>query len=250
MKKKLRILLVAISVLVLACAIAVGVLAADDGVSAQAENPWQYVTSSGETKTAATFSEAVKGAGSGKTVTLLSDCTEWLKATFDDSGKVTSDSSIVINKALTVDLGGHTYKMVQEHQSRISITTTSLVTIKNGTIVAGGNSVFGSNNSGYAIIRPDTGNTNIKLENLNTYSGCVVHSGWVSGTKVTIVGGEHHLIYNPGHCMGGGLVESRRNADVNVSDAKIFVANNRYLMSSMIYGETSSTKSSKYVFTD
>ena len=134
MKKKLRILLVAISVLVLACAIAVGVLAADGGVSAQAENPWQYVTSSGETKTAATFSEAVKGAGSGKTVTLLSDCTEWLKATFDDSGKVTSDSSIVINKALTVDLGGHTYKMVQEHQSRISITTTSLVTIKNGTI--------------------------------------------------------------------------------------------------------------------
>ena len=142
MKKKLRILLIAISVLVLACGIAVGVIAADDGVSAQAENPWQYVTSGGETKTAATFSEAVKGAGSGKTVTLLSDCTELLKATFDDSGKVTSDSSIVINKALTVDLGGHTYKMVQEHQSRISITTTSLVTIKNGTIVASGNSVL------------------------------------------------------------------------------------------------------------
>lgn len=250
MKKKLRILLVAISVLVLACAIAVGVLAADDGVSAQAENPWQYVTSSGETKTAATFAEAVKGAGSGKTVTLLSDCTEWLKATFDESGKVTSDSSIVISKALTVDLGGHTYKMVQEHQSRISITTTGLVTIKNGTIVASGNSVFGANNSGYAIIRPDTGNTNITLENLNTYSGCVIHSGWVSGTKVNIIGGEHHLIYNAGHCMGGGLVESRRNADVTVTGAKIFVANGRHLMSSMIYGETSSTKSSKYVFND
>ena len=56
------------------------------------------------------------------------------------------------------------------------------------------------------------------------------------------------MVYNPGHCLGGGIVESRRNADVSVSDAKIYVANNRYLMSSLIYGETSATKSSKYLF--
>lgn len=255
MKKKIRILLVAIAILVLACGIAVGVLAADNGVSAQAENPWQYVTSSGETKTAATFSEAVAGAGAGKTVTLLSDCTEVLERidTLNADGSISSSTgeSIAINKALTVDLGGHTYYMVQEHQSRISIKTTSLVTIKNGTIVATGNSVFGSNkSSGYAIIRPDVDNTNIALENLNTYSGCVVHSAWNSGMTLTITGGEHYLTYDLGHCMGGGLVESRRNVDVTVTGAKIYVGAGKNLMASMMYSQAGTITGSKFKYID
>ncbi len=213
MKRITKILILLLSLSLIAGALAVAVSAADstNSMSTLAE-PWQYTDTSGTTRTASNLATAVSGAKTGSTVKLLAD------VTYSTSGNVAS-----IKKELTIDLGGHTFVISQSGQHSILVGTTSLVQICNGTLVASGNSSYGVSGVAYAAIKPDGNNTNLKLRNLNTYTACLFLAGWQHGSTLTIEGGEHHLMFDPKDVFGGGLVETRSSAVVNVSNAAIYI---------------------------
>ena len=237
--------IVAILVL-LCCALVVATSAAAESISELAE-PWQYTDSSGNVKTAASLVDAVSGAATGSTIKLLCD------QTVSTTAKVgTSDSNpyVKISKKLTIDLGGHTFKMSQSYQRSIGINTTSEVIIQNGTLVATGNSSLGSSGKGYALIRTYTTGTKITLKDVNTYSAAVVLAGWVGNTTVKIEGGSHYLTYADTGMQGGGLVETRLSCNVNVSNALIYLSNGAPAVNSMSFNDKVATKSNKFTFTN
>ena len=240
MKKKIRILLIVLAIAACTIGIAIGALAAD-GTDAKASAPWQYVNSSGVTQTADTLGAAASSAKAGTTITLLSNTTE-----------VANEIFATFDREITVDLNGKTYNMVQEgNMSCISVKTTAAVKFMNGTIVASGNSTLGTASKGYAVFKNDKPDSNLTLENLNTYSACLVLDGWAGSMTLNITGGEHHVVFGPAHIFCGGLVETRKNTNVIVTGAKIFVGAGRHLAASMIYNDaTAETKYSNYTFTD
>lgn len=231
MKKITKLLILLLSLSLIAGALAVAVSAADStGSISTLENPWQYTDTSGNVKTAADLSTAVTSAKTGSTVKLLADLT------YSTSSDVAS-----INKELTVDLGGHTFVISQSGQHSILVSTASPVKICNGTLVVSGNSSYGSSGVSYAAIKISANNTNVEIENLNTYTGCLLLAGWNSGSRLTITGGEHHLVFDASNLMDGGLVETRTSAVVNVSDAQIYLgASKASVANSLFYNNNSS----------
>ena len=74
-----------------------------------------------------TLAEAVAAATAGDTITLLGD--------------VTQDDGIIVNKSLTLDLGGFTFTVntgASANSRNIKVTGTADFTVKNGTMIAGG----------------------------------------------------------------------------------------------------------------
>ena len=238
MKHALKILAIVLTLALVCCAFIFTTSAAEvDSVSTLSE-PWQYTDSSGSVKTAASLKTAVSGAKTGSTVKLLADQT------------VSWDSQeVYITKALTIDLNGHTFMMSQGAQSPIGLSTTSLVTFKNGTLVACGNSSFGTKNTGYAIFRTSTANTNLKLENVNTYSSCVLISGWANAPTLTIDGGEHYLVFSLAHMMGGGLLETRYAATLDVTGATVYISNGSGALNAHSFNSTLEDKQIDASFT-
>ncbi|MBQ4071949.1 MAG: hypothetical protein IJD51_06030 [Clostridia bacterium] len=240
MKRANRLLVLLLAAALLLTGAVLFAFAAEEDVSATSlDAPWQYVTSSGTTGTAATLSEAVTGAGSGTTVTLLCDTTE-----------VTSANIADVNKALTIDLGGFTYRVSQSGQHVISVKTTGAFTLQNGTVVVSGNSAYGAANTSYTLLRADTSNTNVTVKNVTSYVGALFVDGWQGSATVNIVGGKHHIVFQATNLFGGGLVETRKNTTVNVTDTMVYVGPRSNLISSTMYNEGGTTKSSSYTFTN
>ena len=103
---------------VLAMLLAVALVAALLPVAALAEGPFQ-VSSTG--KTYSTLSAAISAASDGDTIKLLDNATT---------------SFIIIEKGITLDLGGNTLKIVDISKNTIGIAfTEGTSTIKNGTII-------------------------------------------------------------------------------------------------------------------
>lgn len=241
MRKFTKILIIALSVMLIAGAFVFAASAADDNSVSTLDAPWQFTDSSGTVRTTSMLSVAVSSAKSGSTVKLLADQTYKTSTTYVAR----------IDKELTIDLGGHTFVMSQSGQHYIGILTTQPVKICNGTLVAGSNSAYNSNNSGYAAIFNDIENSNLTLENLNTYTACLYLSGWKNGPTLNIIGGEHHVIYDDKDLMEGGLVETRVAAEINVSDASIYLnRTNASVANAMFYNyKTGKTTKTQAVYT-
>ncbi len=249
MKKMCRLLLLLLAMALVVTLVAVGVMATDaEATSAEElEAPWQYVNTSGETLTTSSLSTALSGAKEGSTVKLLSDTTIVTGTS--------SNSFASVSKALTIDLGGHTWRISQSGKEFFSVSTTAGFTVQNGTIIASGNSSYGASGVGYNVFRPGKAGVTITLNNLKTYTASLVQDGWAGNVTVNINGGEHYLAYSATNLYGGGLVETRRNATVTVTGAKIYPSNNASVMNSLIYGAVAGNNGgtapySNYTFVD
>ena len=239
MKKYTKIILVFLCLALLAAALVIGSLAAETkSVPTQETNgKFEYINSSGATAVADDLATAVANAKAGTTIKMLGDhyCSR--------------STQLSITKALTIDFGGHVFAMSQSNtDSSIFAKTSSTVKFMNGTVVASGNSTYGSNRSwGYAFVRPGTTNAKIVFENVNSYTSCLVLDGWTGSINVTINGGEHYLMYHPANMMGGGLVETRLTANVTVNDATIYYGTRDTAVNAQMYN-ASTPGASTYTF--
>ncbi len=129
-------------------------------------------------------------------------------------GDITSVDGILIeNKNLTIDLNGYTFSVsdgADTNYRAFKITGSSVVTIKNGTIIADGD----INGGAYGSVRTE-GAANVTLENLKLYNyrGGGLNVKANPGTNVTINGCEIYSQY-------GGGVEST-SANIVLNDTKI-----------------------------
>ena len=97
MKKPTKLIILAIT-LVLIC----GALVIAASAGGESESKWQFTdVATGDTVYTNEFASAVENAKDGSTVKLLSDV------------EIVSTGKIVIDKSVTVDLGGHTLYLSQ-----------------------------------------------------------------------------------------------------------------------------------------
>lgn len=135
------------------------------------------------------LTEAINAAQDGQTVTLLADATE----------------DVVINKNITLDLGGKTLTNTNAGKATLTITKDATATVKNGSIV-GGTGFYTIQNNGTATLEDVTataGNTGSSM--LDNWGTLTIESGSYSGglnvvkseedSTLTINGGKFELSY-------------------------------------------------------
>lgn len=139
----------------------------------------------------ATLTEAINAAQDGQTVTLLADATE----------------DVVINKNITLDLGGKTLTNTNAGKATLTIAKDATVTVKNGSIV-GGTGFYTIQNNGTATLEDVTATAGNKgssmLDNWGTltiesgsYSGGLNVVKSEEGSTLSITGGTFTLDYAP-----------------------------------------------------
>ena len=135
------------------------------------------------------LTEAINAAQDGQAVTLLADATE----------------DVVINKNITLDLGGKTLTNTNAGKATLTITKDATATVKNGSIV-GGTGFYTIQNNGTATLEDVTataGNTGSSM--LDNWGTLTIESGSYSGglnvvkseedSTLTINGGKFELSY-------------------------------------------------------
>lgn len=138
--------------------------------------------------------EAVLNAENGDTITLVGDITS-------------ADGILIADKNITIDLNNYTFTITDgatTNNRNFKITGTSVVTIKNGTLVAEG----AINSGAYGTVRTEDA-ANVHLENLKLYSyrGYGLNVKACTGTKITIEDTEIYAQYSGGIEAAGGTVE-------------------------------------------
>ena len=164
------------------------------------------VASVGDAKYA-TLAEAFDAAQNGDTVTLLSDMT----------------ADVVINKSITLDLGGKTLTNTNAGKATISVVNGAVVTVKNGNVVGG--------NSYYNIEVKDS-KANLTLTDVTATAGNTGSSMIDNWGTLTITSGEY----------SGGLnvVKSEEGSKLEISGGKFTLdyATSGYTATIFAYGDT------------
>ena len=150
-----------------------------------------------------TLEEAVEFAKEGDVITLLRDIEQ-------EDGVLITDKNITIdlnNKSFTVSEGAST------NNRNFKINGESVVTIKNGTLVAEGELTSGA----YGTIRTeDTATVTLNDVKLYSYRGYGLNVKALDGTKVTINDSEIYSQYSGGvEAAGGEIVLSNVTIDQN-----------------------------------
>ena len=150
-----------------------------------------------------TLEEAVEFAKEGDTITLIRDIEQ-------EDGVLITDKNITIdlnNKSFTVSEGAST------NNRNFKINGESVVTIKNGTLVAEGELTSGA----YGTIRTeDTATVTLNDVELYSYRGYGLNVKALDGTKVTINDSEIYSQYSGGvEAAGGEIVLSNVTIDQN-----------------------------------
>lgn len=155
---------------------------------AQAQIDALAVASVGDSKYQS-LTEAINAAQDGQTVTLLADATE----------------DVVINKNITLDLGGKTLTNTNANpkQATLTIAQGATATVKNGSVI-GGTNYYTIQNNGTATLEDVTataGNTGSSM--IDNYGALTITSGTYTGdldtvknepnAKLTITGGTFTL---------------------------------------------------------
>ena len=140
-----------------------------------------------------TLLTALNAAEAGETVTLLADVE-------------TADGIVITDKNLTIDLNGKTYTVTEgasTNNRNFKIEGTSVVTIKNGTMVAAGDYSSGA----YGTVRTE-GSANVTLEGLKLYNyrGNGLNIKAYTGTTVTVKDTEIYANYGGGIESAGGTI--------------------------------------------
>ena len=138
--------------------------------------------------------DAIDAAANGATVKLIADIEQ-------------VDGVTIENKNLTIDLNGKTFTVSEgasTNNRNIKITGSSVVTIKNGTMVAAGNYSSGA----YGTVRTE-GTANVTLTDLKLYNyrGNGLNIKACSGTTVTVSNTEIYSQYGGGIEAAGGTIE-------------------------------------------
>ncbi len=194
-----------------------------------------------------TLAQAIKNADAGSILHVLTD----LQIITTGEG----DYYANINKALTIDLGGNTiyFSQSSKTESCINVSTTNGVTIQNGTFVWNINSAYVDrytdldatkdySKTSFALFNVTVNNATVNLNDITAYGGTLVYSYQSTGTTVNVKGGEYH-VYKSTDLIGGGIVEMRANATVNIYDAKINL-DGGYLFTLTNYKESGTQKAS------
>ena len=144
-----------------------------------------------------TLADAIAAAEAGQTVTLLANTTE----------------DVIINKNITLDLGGKTLTNTSTGKATISVSNGATATVKNGSVV-GGTSFYTIQNNGTATLEDVTataGNTGSSmLDNWGTltitsgtYTGGLDTVKSEEGSVLTINGGKFISDYAPKYDISG-----------------------------------------------
>ena len=141
----------------------------------------------------ATLQAAATAAKDNETVTLLADVE-------------TADGIVITDKNLVIDLNGKTYTTTEgasTNNRNFKIEGTSVVTIKNGTMVAAGDYSSGA----YGTVRTE-GSANVTLEGLKLYNyrGNGLNIKACAGTTVTVKDTEIYANYGGGIESAGGTI--------------------------------------------
>ena len=139
------------------------------------------------------LAEAVAAAQAGDEIVLIADVT-------------TADGVVITDKNLTIDLNGKTYTVTEgasTNNRNFKINGTSVVTVKNGTMVAAGEYSSGA----YGTIRTE-GTANVTLTGLKLYNyrGNGLNIKACTGTTVTIENTEIYANYGGGIESAGGTI--------------------------------------------
>lgn len=140
------------------------------------------------------FTEALSFAKDGDTIALANDITD-------------TDGLLLTDRVLTIDLNGKTLTVSEGssiNNRNLKINGSSNVTIKNGTLVAGGNMTSGS----YGAIRTE-GTANVTLDNVKLYNyrGNGFNVKALGNSTVTINDSEIYSQYGGGVEAAGGTIE-------------------------------------------
>lgn len=194
---------------------------------------------------------AVEKADAGTKVYVLKDL--YITTTTDASIRA---SYLTINKAISIDLSGHTVYFSQSLNSgyaNIAISTSDEVAIENGTFVVSINQNYIdkhapttnpiAQNSSAPLFRIFTNNAKVTFTDVNAYCGAFIYSYDKTGAEVTFNRGEYHIgrfvdVY------GGGLVEARANITVKADGTVICLYNGTGLMTLVSRYESGERKSS------
>ena len=142
----------------------------------------------------ASLESAIEFAKDGETITLIRDIEQ-------------VDGVLITDKNITIDLNGKTYTVTEgasTNNRNFKIDGSSIVTIKNGTMIAKGEITSGA----YGTIRTE-GTANVTLENVSLYSyrGYGLNVKALTGTTVKINNSEIYSQYSGGVEAAGGTIE-------------------------------------------
>ena len=147
----------------------------------------EEVAKVGETAKYTTLAAALGNAQDGATVTLLANVVE----------------DVVINKSITLDLGGKTLTNTNAGKATISVTG-GTVTVKNGTVIGG--------TSYYNIEVTKNSNANLTLEGVTATAG---------NTGSSMIDNWGDLTINSGDYSGGlNVVKSEEGSTLNINGGK------------------------------
>ena len=154
--------------------------------------PKFYIAKVGE-NSYETLAEAVAAAQTGDEIVLIADVK-------------TTDGVVITDKNLTIDLNGKTYTVTEgasTNNRNFKINGASVVTVKNGTMVAAGEYSSGA----YGTIRTE-GTANVTLTGLKLYNyrGNGLNIKACAGTTVTVENTEIYANYGGGIESAGGTI--------------------------------------------
>lgn len=161
-----------------------------------------------------------------------------------------------INKAMTIDLDGHVWTVLQHkgakinngkyenvYEQRINIGTAAPVVIKNGTLRVNG---VEESHTAYSMFNIEGSVADLTFENIDAYMATLVYEWRGSGSKVTINGGTHHIALNYTGGLGG-YISAGDNIDFTANNATFIIdrtfASNTFLLS----GSHASSAASNYL---
>ena len=176
------------------------------------------------------LNEAVAAAQEGETIILIKNIEQ-------------ADGVIITDKKLTIDLNDKTFTVSEganTNNRNFKIDGSSIVTIKNGTMVAAGDYSSGA----YGTVRTE-GTANVTLTNVKLYNyrGNGLNVKALSGTTVTISNTEVYSVYGGGIEAAGGAIEL---TDVTVEQEGMYTAPYNSMAISVNGGGTVTVNSGTY----
>lgn len=177
-----------------------------------------------------TLQAAINGAVEGETITFVADVES-------------TDGFVITDKKITIDLDGNTFTVSEgagTNNRNFKINGSSVVTIKNGTMIAAGDYSSGA----YGTIRTE-GSAKVTLDNVKLYNyrGNGLNVKALSGTTVTINRSEVYSEYGGGIESAGGVIELN---DVTVEQKGMYTAPYNSMAISVNGGGTVTVNSGAY----
>ncbi len=251
MKKVTKLLILTLSLVMLCGVFAVTALAesvtdtdSSYGTATVADGNLYEVVYNGSSTyydSSTTLQDVITAAPSGSTIYFLGDVTE-VTDRYENPNKAGEyvATPVRVTKPLTFDLGGHTLTFEQRAKNcGIYISTTELVTFKNGNVATVAHSDYNSSGKTFAFSNISANGANVAFEGINSCVSSLVYS-YSSNYTITVKGGVHTLNSAPADMNTPGFISGQHNINATVIDAVIY-ANDRAILGASSYKVTGTT---------